>query len=90
MIGQLHLTWLEYDEFKEEMNRLDWIGPVGTSVMSGWLNEECATTVMYKTVNELQHSLKEADRMELDVSLLVSTSSQGEKSTYPHRHAKDD
>ena len=49
------------------------------------------TTVMNKKVNELQYSLKEADRiMELDVSLLVSTSSQGEKSTYPHRHAKDD
>ena len=44
-----------------------------------------------KIVSEFQHSLKEADRiMELDVSLLVSTSSQGEKSTYPHRHAKDD
>ena len=42
-------------------------------------------------MSEFQHSLKEADRMmELDVSLLVSTSSQGEKSTYPHRHAKDD
>ena len=40
--------------------------------------------------DEFQHSLREADRMELDVSLLVSTSSQGEKSTYPHRHSTAD
>jgi len=40
-------------------------------------------------VSELQHSLKEADRIgEIGVRLLVSTPSEAESSTYHHSLAK--